>query len=96
MMDDLRDYRFYKEDMLHPNSQAVNYIFEKFSKAYFSVETQKFVQDNLKIMQSILHRPQDKNNPKYLAFLQDLQQKIKEQEIMANRKLFFENSVVNP
>ena len=36
VMDDLRDYRFYKEDLVHPNSQAINYIWEKFGNAYFS------------------------------------------------------------
>ena len=35
-MDDLRDYRFYAEDMVHPNNQAINYIWEYFSKAFFS------------------------------------------------------------
>ena len=38
LMDDLRDYRFYKEDLIHPNSQAVQYIWEKFGNAYFSDE----------------------------------------------------------
>jgi hypothetical protein len=37
-MDDLRDYRFYKEDLIHPNSQAIQYIWEKFGNAYFSEE----------------------------------------------------------
>ena len=39
MMDELRDYRFYKEDMIHPNNIAVNYIWEKLSKKWFSDET---------------------------------------------------------
>ena len=39
MMDDLRDYRFYKEDLIHPNNQAIQYIWEKFlGNAYFSEE----------------------------------------------------------
>lgn len=37
--DDLRDYRFYKEDMAHPNEQAIQYVWEKFSECYFSKET---------------------------------------------------------
>ncbi len=38
VMDDLRDYRFYREDLIHPNSQAVNYIFEKFGEAFFQMK----------------------------------------------------------
>ena len=41
-MDDLRDYRFYKEDLIHPNNQAIQYIWEKFSKAYITPETLDF------------------------------------------------------
>ena len=41
MMDDLRDYRFYAEDMKHSSSQAVEYIYEIFRASYFSPETEK-------------------------------------------------------
>jgi hypothetical protein len=40
MLDELRDYRFYAEDMVHPSSQAVNYIWERFVGTYMSVDTQ--------------------------------------------------------
>lgn len=43
VMDELRDYRFYKEDMLHPNQQTVDYIWEKFQEVYFTEETEKLV-----------------------------------------------------
>lgn len=39
MMDELRDYRFYNEDMLHPNAVAVKYIWQKFSETYFNEQT---------------------------------------------------------
>ncbi len=39
VMDDLRDYRFYKQDLIHPNRQAIDYIFEKFSATFFDKET---------------------------------------------------------
>jgi hypothetical protein len=39
--DDLRDYRFYKEDLAHPNEQAIKYIWEKFSETYFDQPTIK-------------------------------------------------------
>lgn len=41
VMDELRDYRFYAEDLLHVNSSAVNYIWEKFSQTYFTTQTQE-------------------------------------------------------
>ena len=43
MMDDLRDYRFYKADMIHPTESAEDYIWEKFSNAYFDVQTLQFL-----------------------------------------------------
>ena len=43
---------FYKEDMIHPSTQAVNYIFEKFGKSYFSEETQNFIKENFKIIKN--------------------------------------------
>ena len=39
MMDDLRDYRFYEKDMIHPNQMAIDYIWEGFQRAYFSENT---------------------------------------------------------
>jgi hypothetical protein len=44
MMDDLRDYRFYGADMIHPNQVAIDYIWEKFSGAYFSETTRKQIE----------------------------------------------------
>jgi hypothetical protein len=41
VIDDLRDYRFYKEDMAHPNDAAIKYVWEKFSDTYFTEETKK-------------------------------------------------------
>ncbi|UKN01820.1 GSCFA domain-containing protein [Paracrocinitomix mangrovi] len=39
LVDDLRDYRFYKEDLIHPNNQAVNYVFDHFKQSQFDDET---------------------------------------------------------
>ena len=88
LMDDLRDYRFYKDDMIHPNSQAVNYVFEKFSKSYFSEETKSFVAENLKINQGLNHRSQDTLNPKFLAFQEQIQEKIKFQQAKVKHSIF--------
>lgn len=77
MMDDLRDYRFYKEDLLHPNDTAVNYIWEQFANAYFSKETQNYNQQINQIQQSINHRAFNPQSEKHQAFIKKL---IKEVE----------------
>lgn len=88
MMDDLRDYRFYKEDLIHPTEQAVNYIFEKFGSAWFSDETKNFIVDNLKIKQALNHRPRDPKSPTYQKFAENLQQKIALQQQKVRHKIF--------
>ncbi|MBW7676540.1 GSCFA domain-containing protein [Chryseobacterium chendengshani] len=88
LMDDLRDYRFYKEDMIHPNSQAVNYIFEKFGNAYFSDETKDFIKENFKINKALEHRSEDEKDPKYIEFREKLNQRIEIQQKKAKHKIF--------
>ena len=88
LMDDLRDYRFYKEDLIHPNSQAIHYIFEKFGNAYFSDETKEFIGENFKIHQALQHRTSDKKNPKYEEFLQKLNARIELQQTKVKHKIF--------
>jgi hypothetical protein len=55
--DDLRDYRFYAEDMLHLNNTAINYVLESFEKCFFSEETVKIKDSILKLHSAFLHRP---------------------------------------
>lgn len=57
MMDELRDYRFYDEDMLHPSSLAVDYIWELFSRAFFSEETRRVNEEWASIRKALDHRP---------------------------------------
>ncbi len=54
--DDLRDYRFYKEDMAHPNNQAINYVWEKFSDTFFSDETKQLNKELLSIHHAENHK----------------------------------------
>ena len=56
MMDDLRDYRFYNSDMIHPNNQAIEYIFSHFSTAYFNSKTLNLIQEIEKINKAIEHK----------------------------------------
>ncbi|WP_344825400.1 GSCFA domain-containing protein [Chryseobacterium ginsenosidimutans] len=88
LMDDLRDYRFYKDDMIHPNNQAVNYIFDKFGTAYFSEETKDFIKENFKINKALEHRTDDEKDPKYIEFKEKLSQKIEAQRQKVKHKIF--------
>lgn len=66
--DDLRDYRFYKEDLAHPNETAVKYVWEKFSATYFSEET-KILNERIKdILQASHHRPINEHSSSHLKF----------------------------
>lgn len=69
MMDDLRDYRFYKADMLHPSEVAVQYIWELFSERYFDSETRDFIKRWQNIRQAINHRPFHAHAPAYKEFI---------------------------
>lgn len=88
LMDDLRDYRFYKEDLIHPNAQAVQYIWEKFGHAYFSEEVKDFINENYKIKASLEHRPNDEKSPKHQEFLQKVKEKIAVQQLKVKHKIF--------
>jgi hypothetical protein len=88
LMDDLRDYRFYKEDMIHPNTQAVQYIFDKFGAAYFSENTKEFIKENFKINKALQHKTEDQRDPKYLDFKEKLKQKIDNQQKKVKHKIF--------
>ncbi|WP_426276820.1 GSCFA domain-containing protein [Chryseobacterium sp. S-02] len=88
VMDDLRDYRFYKEDMIHPNNQAVNYIFEKFGSAYFSEQTKDFIKENFKINKALEHRTDDEKDPKYIEFKEKLNQRIEIQQQKVKHSIF--------
>lgn len=57
VMDELRDYRFYAEDMLHPSPATVDYIWQKFSEAYFSSNTNTIIEDVKKYRILENHRP---------------------------------------
>lgn len=76
MIDELRDYRFYNEDMIHPNKTAVNYIWNKFSSTWFNEESQKIMQEIETIQKGISHRPFNENSEQHQKFLKNLDLKI--------------------
>jgi len=57
MLDDLRDYRFFGKDLIHPNEMAINYIWDYFQQTYFSTATMTISKQVKKIVQASQHRP---------------------------------------
>ena len=72
MLDDLRDYRFFQPDMLHPSEQAIDYIWQKFSEAHFNLETADFLEKWQKLRGKLAHRPFAPQSEEYKAFLEKL------------------------
>lgn len=68
MMDDLRDYRFYEPDMVHPNGQAIDYIWERFAEAYMNKDTIAISRDMEKLKSSMNHRPLHPGGNEFKAF----------------------------
>ncbi len=69
-IDDLRDYRFYESDMLHPNKLAIDYIFNFFKKSYFSDETFSVFKEIQMIIRAKKHRPFNSTSNDYKKFKQ--------------------------
>lgn len=78
MMDELRDYRFYKEDRIHPTAEAENYIWKRFSETYFPKETQIKISEIQKIQRELAHRPLNSESDSHLKFLQNLRSKLEQ------------------
>lgn len=73
MMDDLRDYRFYEADLIHPNKQAHDYIFEKFAESAFDPKLRNFATKWTQISKSLAHRPlYTDSSPAHRHFLVNL------------------------
>ncbi|MBN8824403.1 MULTISPECIES: GSCFA domain-containing protein [unclassified Spirosoma] len=83
MIDDLRDYRFYEADLIHPNAQAQAYIFEKFVDSAFDTELRHFVAEWTQISKSLAHRPlYGETSPAHQVFLRKL---LSQLETLSNR-----------
>ena len=78
MMDELRDYRFYTEDMLHPDEVAINYIWKGFSEKWISKKSLALNDEIDKIQKALAHTPRAENSISHRKFLTKLQAKIKE------------------
>ncbi|MCE5206011.1 MAG: GSCFA domain-containing protein [Porphyromonadaceae bacterium] len=76
MMDELRDYRFYTEDMMHPTPLAIEYIWERFSDTFFSEKTRSINTEWAQIRKGLDHRPIYPDTPSFLSFKSALSQKL--------------------
>lgn len=79
--DELRDYRFYKADMLHPNEQAVEYIWEQLVATCFSAEAKQFLEEWRPIKEALAHRPFHPEATAYQDFIKKTKEKAKMLEL---------------
>ena len=75
MMDELRDYRFYEEDMIHPNNLAINYIWKKFKANWIDSKIYDLMSEVSAIQKGLSHKPLNQNSLEYKKFIQNLEKK---------------------
>lgn len=97
LMDELRDYRFYKEDMIHPSEQATNIIWEKFLGAAFSSECISILREWEKIRMELNHKALHPWSKEYFSFMEKLFEKLQKIEKKglktANERAFMQKSL---
>ncbi|TVT40693.1 hypothetical protein FNT36_14610 [Hymenobacter setariae] len=76
LTDDLRDYRFYAADMLHPSEVAEDYIWERFARTYFDADFGRFRKEWAAVRQSLGHRPLHPGAPEHRAFLDQTRERL--------------------
>lgn len=80
MMDDLRDYRFYDSDLVHPNATAIDYIWEKFSATWISPTASQVMQEVDSIQKALDHKPFHPTSQAHQEFLVKTRKKIESLE----------------
>lgn len=78
LLDDLRDYRFYSSDMIHPSTAAVDYIWKKFSAVYFDQETRVFIESWENIAKALAHKPFQPTSLAHQHFLRETLKRLYE------------------
>ena len=76
LLDELRDYRFYANDMVHPSEGAINYIWERWVETYIDEATQADMKQVDSIQKGLLHRPFNPQSETHRKFLEQLKQKM--------------------
>lgn len=69
LIDDLRDYRFYKSDMLHPTEQAIEYIWKHFSTSFFDAKTLSILEELAQLQKALQHKPFNPESEKHQSFI---------------------------
>tara|TARA_S200000501_G_scaffold23948_1_gene20736 strand:- start:142 stop:795 length:654 start_codon:yes stop_codon:yes gene_type:complete len=77
MIDELRDYRFYKTDLIHPNELAIDYIWTQFTGTFFNGTTLKIYTELKVLLKSIEHKPFNPNSDQHQKFIKELLNKTK-------------------
>lgn len=85
MIDELRDYRFYKRDMVHPNDLAIDYIWEKFQQVWISETAHVTMKRVDEIQKGLLHKPFVVTSEQHQKFLEAVKKKI---EMLQSEFLF--------
>lgn len=76
IMDDLRDYRFYNPDMIHPTSVAEEYIWDHFLKCFVDEKSQLFIEEWNQILKELNHKPFHPESPDHQKFIKKLIERI--------------------
>ena len=92
LIDELRDYRFYADDMVHPSKLAVEYIWERIEQQFFDKPTQDTLKECLRIQKSLTHRPLNPGLKSHQMFLEQLISKMENISIK-NAKLDFRKEI---
>ncbi len=82
MMDELRDYRFYKADMLHPSQTAIDFIWESFTTNWLSEKSIQALKEIEAIQKGLNHKPFDENSQQHQKFVTSLKRK---QQVLSNK-----------
>lgn len=75
-MDEMRDYRFYASDMLHPSDFSIDYVWEKFTNTFFESNTRELVNEVGKLLKSFAHRPVNAKGDAYGKFIEQLKKRV--------------------
>ncbi len=92
VMDELRDYRFYNSDLIHPNKIAIDFIWEKFRQNYFSEKAKNNYSEVLKIVQGFQHKILHKGTSSHISFMKF---QIKKAELMMEKLPVDFNAEIN-
>jgi hypothetical protein len=98
MLDDLRDYRFYGDDLVHPTKMAVDYITERFFEAALSTEAKQKMEEVTKIINAANHRAQNPHSEQHRLFCQkqlEAINRIKDIDLQKEREHFEQMLQIN-